>query len=61
MHINTNLNMDAKAIEWHQRNKMLKNANIDQRIDWHIRHQKNCSCIPIPDKVKDEMKKRGMD
>ena len=53
--------MDAKAIEWHQRNKMLKNANIDQRIDWHIRHQKNCSCIPIPDKVKDEMKKRGMD
>ena len=45
--------------EWHYRNKMPKNANIDQRIDWHARHQKACGCMPIPDKVKEEMGKRG--
>ncbi|HZX34476.1 MAG TPA: hypothetical protein VFF09_03795 [archaeon] len=45
--------------EWHYRNKMPKNANIDQRIDWHARHQKACGCMPIPDKMKEEMGKRG--
>ncbi|MCR4368364.1 MAG: hypothetical protein NUV67_00485 [archaeon] len=45
--------------EWHLRYKMPKNANIDQRIDWHIRHEKNCNCMPIPEKVREAMAKKG--
>jgi hypothetical protein len=45
---------------WHQKNPMPKNPTIDQRIDWHIAHQKNCACRGIPVKLKEEMKKRGM-
>ena len=44
--------------EWHEKNKMPKNASIEQRIEWHIEHQKHCSCRPIPKKVKEEMKKK---
>jgi len=39
---------------------MPKNPSIDQRIKWHLEHQKNCSCRPIPEKLAEEMKKRGI-
>jgi hypothetical protein len=34
--------------EWHEQNKMPRNANEDQRIQWHLEHTKNCSCRPMP-------------
>jgi hypothetical protein len=37
---------------------MPKNATIDQRIKWHLEHQKYCDCREIPLKLKEEMKKR---
>ncbi len=46
--------------EWHQANKMPKNPTLEQRIDWHLEHSKNCSCRPIPEKLKLEMEKRNM-
>jgi hypothetical protein len=47
--------------EWHLRNKMPKNATFEQRVQWHIKHNKNCSCRPgFPKKLEEEMKKRGM-
>jgi len=48
--------MDA---EWHRKNKMPKNATLEQRIAWHREHAKHCKCRPIPEKLKKEMKKRG--
>jgi hypothetical protein len=51
----TMMKINAK---WHKENRMLKNPTIEQRIEWHIEHQKNCSCRPIPDKLLEEMKKR---
>lgn len=45
--------------EWHDQNRMPKNATIDQRIKWHLEHQKNCACRPIPDKLLKAMKDRG--
>lgn len=33
---------------WHEKNKLPRNAILDQRIKWHIEHQKNCNCRPIP-------------
>jgi hypothetical protein len=46
--------------EWHLKNKMPKNADIEQRIAWHIEHQKNCSCRKISGKLAEEIKKRGI-
>jgi hypothetical protein len=37
--------------EWHLNHKMLKNANREERVKWHIEHHKNCSCRPIPEKI----------
>jgi hypothetical protein len=45
--------------EWHKKNKMPKNPTLQQRIDWHIEHQKNCACRPgLPEKLKAELKKQ---
>jgi len=43
---------------WHEENRMPKNPKIEQKIKWHLAHQKNCSCMPIPKKLLEEMKKR---
>lgn len=45
--------------EWHEANKMPKNATIEERITWHTEHLKNCQCrSDFPKKLKEEMKKR---
>lgn len=44
---------------WHKAHRMPKNPTIDQRIDWHLDHLKNCNCrTELPKSIKDEMKKR---
>ena len=45
---------------WHLKNKMPKNASLDQRIEWHLAHAKNCSCRPLGGKILEEIKKRGI-
>lgn len=46
--------------EWHQAHKMPKNPSLEQRINWHLEHLKNCQCrTDIPEKLKAEMKKLG--
>jgi len=44
--------------EWHLAHRMPANANLDQRIKWHLEHSKHCGCRPIPDKIKAGIKKR---
>jgi hypothetical protein len=44
--------------EWHEKNRMPKNPTLDERINWHIAHQLNCSCRKIPQKINDEIAKR---
>jgi hypothetical protein len=39
---------------------MPKNATIDQRIEWHLEHAKNCTCRKIEGKLAEEMTKRGI-
>lgn len=38
-------------------NKMPKNPSFEQRVKWHLEHQKNCKCRPIPEKLLEEMAK----
>ncbi len=46
--------------EWHDKHPMPKNPTMEQRIEWHLAHQKNCACREIPSKLLEEMKKRGI-
>jgi hypothetical protein len=44
--------------EWHLKHRMPKNPTPEQRLEWHVEHQKNCSCRPLPGKLLEELKKR---
>lgn len=45
---------------WHEKNRMPANANFEQRVKWHMEHKRHCSCRPIPKKLVEEMKKKGL-
>jgi hypothetical protein len=47
--------------EWHLAHKMPKNPTLDMRIQWHLDHKKNCDCRDIPEALKIEMKKKGIE
>lgn len=47
--------------EWHALNKLPRNATLDERLTWHIRHAANCSCREIPPSIKRELEARGLD
>lgn len=46
--------------DWHLANKMPKRPTLDQRIEWHLDHSKNCQCRPLDAKILEEIKKRGI-
>jgi hypothetical protein len=45
---------------WHAKNVMPKSATFEQRVKWHLEHQKHCTCRPIPKKLLEEMKRKGL-
>ncbi|MGZ4096645.1 MAG: hypothetical protein ACXVNQ_09755 [Bacteroidia bacterium] len=47
--------------EWHRKHKMPAHPSFEQRVKWHLVHQKHCSCRPIDGKLADEMKRRGIE
>ncbi len=46
--------------EWHLANKMPVNARFEERVKWHLEHAKNCACRPIPEKLLEQMKQKGI-
>jgi len=46
--------------EWHEKNRMPKKATFEERVNWHLAHQKNCKCRPIAAKLLVEMEKKGI-
>jgi hypothetical protein len=46
--------------KWHKAHRMPKNATVQQKIRWHLGHQKHCGCREMPKALINEMKKRGM-
>jgi hypothetical protein len=46
--------------DWHRAHRMPAKATMDQRIAWHLAHQKACSCRPIPAGVVAAMRTRGL-
>lgn len=45
--------------EWHLTHKMPKNPSLDQRVNWHREHVKNCQCRPMPGTILVELKRRN--
>jgi len=44
--------------EWHKANRMPQNPTLEERINWHIDHAKNCQCRPMPEKLLKIVKER---
>ena len=44
--------------DWHRENPMPTNANVDQRVMWHIEHTKACRCREMPASIADEIVRR---
>jgi len=40
---------------WHLHNKLPQGASDEKRMNWHIAHQKNCGCRPIPKSLLDKI------
>lgn len=40
---------------WHKAHVMPKHATVDQRIEWHLQHQANCACRPMPVKLRERI------
>lgn len=36
---------------WHKKHRMPKNATDIERLRWHLEHQKQCACRPIPPRL----------
>ena len=45
---------------WHDTHRMPRNANLEQRIAWHIEHAAQCGCREMPDRVKRAIEQRGI-
>ncbi len=46
--------------EWHAAHPMPKNPTLDQRIEWHVEHQRECHCREgLPKTVQAELDKRA--
>jgi hypothetical protein len=43
--------------DWHQQNRMPK--TLEQRIDWHVEHERACGCRPMPDSVSSALAARS--
>ena len=41
---------------WHEKNLMPQKATLDQRIQWHIEHQKHCACREVPKSLLPHLK-----
>jgi hypothetical protein len=45
---------------WHKKNKMPKNPSNNERIEWHLEHIRHCTCRPMSEKLKEEVKKYNL-
>ncbi len=52
------LTMGIVNKDWHIKNKMPSNATMNQRIQWHADHARECGCAPIPPSIRLKMAER---
>jgi hypothetical protein len=44
--------------EWHVSHRMPQRATLEQRIDWHLEHQRHCGCRGIPERIREAIERR---
>ncbi len=44
--------------DWHRAHPMPPHATLDQRVAWHLEHQRHCGCRKIPASVERELARR---
>ncbi len=47
--------------EWHAKHKMPKNPSDKEKIQWHLEHEKNCSCRVMSETLRKKMKELGFE
>jgi hypothetical protein len=45
---------------WHEKHKMPAKATLQQRIRWHLDYGKHSGCRPIPAKLAETMRAKGL-
>lgn len=45
---------------WHLEHPMPLKPSFEQRVKWHLEHVKHCACRPIPTKLLEQMRAKGM-
>ena len=40
---------------------MPKSPSMDDRICWHLDHERECACRPMPDRTRKEIERRKRD
>lgn len=43
--------------EWHLKNRMPKNATPEQRLRWHMEHEKHCACRKMTEEMRGKLEK----
>jgi len=43
---------------WHKKNPMPSKPTLNERIQWHADHARECACRPIPDSIRKKMSER---
>jgi hypothetical protein len=44
---------------WHTRHRMPARPTLQQRIAWHIEHERHCACRPVPPALRRMMTAAG--
>lgn len=44
--------------EWHASNRLLRNARLEERVEWHIEHASECGCRKIPPSIATAIDRR---
>lgn len=45
-------------VEWHTRNRLCRNASLEQRVQWHLAHVEACDCRGLPAGIVAELEGR---
>lgn len=45
---------------WHKEHRMPKKPTERIRLEWHRDHARNCSCRPLSEKLKNQIKEAGL-
>lgn len=43
---------------WHRDHRMPPGATLDERVHWHLAHQRACSCRPMPPSIVEAIRRR---